>query len=37
MELRKSSTEIKNQIHECLQNYNSPYMNDYQDFSFHTI
>lgn len=35
MELRKSSTEIKNRIHECLQDYNRSYMNDYQDFSFH--
>ena len=35
MELRRSSAEIKNHIHQYLQDYNSPYMGDYQDFSFH--
>ena len=35
MELRKSSAEITDYIHQCFRNYNRPYMNDYQDFSFH--
>lgn len=35
MELRKSSVEIKTHIHQCLQDYNRSYMNEYQDFSFH--
>ena len=35
MKLKESSEEIKNHIHQCLQTYNSIYMNDHQDFSFH--
>ena len=35
MELRESSAEIKNHIHQCLQDYNRSYMNEYRDFSFH--
>ena len=35
MEIKKSPEEIKNHVHQRLQEYNSSYMKEYQDFSFH--
>ena len=35
MQLLHSSEEIKDYIHQRLQTYNIPYMNEYRDFSYH--
>ena len=35
MKFKKSSEQDKKFIHECLQNYNAPFMSNYSDCSFH--
>ena len=35
MVFKNSSERDKEFIHECLQNYNAPFMRNYTDYSFH--